>query len=171
MVEVKADGAPALPQSRVRDVIRLDADMEGLSVRRDALLTVSKAAELFIELLVQEAMNGTQGSVKKIEYKHIAEAVHGIPAFAFLQEMVPLDSSRAVHLDAFAGLAEAATAEDVNPTTDQHDGTKDETPSKPAHSICTPAVAVDNTETVQSSAGSGHFDALGPAEGGMDIET
>mmetsp|Transcript_14474 Transcript_14474/g.38703 ORF Transcript_14474/g.38703 Transcript_14474/m.38703 type:complete len:97 (+) Transcript_14474:91-381(+) len=71
-----------LPASRVREVLRLDADMREMMVKKDALDALTLAAQMFVAVLTEEAVKGAKRA-SRLEYADVVDAVQTIPAFHF----------------------------------------------------------------------------------------
>ncbi|KAK2579655.1 hypothetical protein KPH14_011579 [Odynerus spinipes] len=87
-----AQGLPAkmkelrLPMSRVKTIMKSSPYVD--TVGQDGLYLVTKATELFIHYLTEEAhMQSNKGN--NLDYKHLAEVVQTNDTLAFLREIMP----------------------------------------------------------------------------------
>ncbi|XP_031347943.1 nuclear transcription factor Y subunit C-3 [Photinus pyralis] len=71
---------------RVRKIMKSSAEVEHIS--KDSVTVVTRAAELFIMLLLKEAHTDPK-KVKKLEYKNIANVVNDSERYEFAREMIP----------------------------------------------------------------------------------
>jgi histone H3/H4 len=77
-----------LPLARVKRIMKSDADVKLIS--QEAVVLVTKAAELLIEHLAEEAYKHTQLENRKtMQYKDLSLAVKSSEAFDFLEEIIP----------------------------------------------------------------------------------
>eukprot|EP00112_Aurelia_sp_Birch-Aquarium-sp1_P004663 Seg1528.3 transcript_id=Seg1528.3/GoldUCD/mRNA.D3Y31 product="DNA polymerase epsilon subunit 4" protein_id=Seg1528.3/GoldUCD/D3Y31 len=73
-----------LPHTRVRNMMKLDSDLHIAS--QDSVFLVTKAAELFIQFLAQEAhKKSVQSKRKTIQKRDLDAAVSEVDSFAFLE--------------------------------------------------------------------------------------
>lgn len=75
-----------LPVSRITTIMKSSSDAEKISKQSSQLMT--KAAELFIKTLTEEAYKLTDNG-KKLDYKHLAEVVNGADRYEFLRDIMP----------------------------------------------------------------------------------
>jgi chromatin accessibility complex protein 1 len=75
-----------LSLSRVKTIMKSSPDAENVS--QESVYLVTKATELFIKYMVQEAYKGSRNA-KTLEYKHVSELVQTREELAFLREIVP----------------------------------------------------------------------------------
>jgi len=75
-----------LSLSRVKTIMKSSPDAENVS--QESVYLVTKATELFIKYMVQEAYKQSN-SAKTLEYKHVSELVQTREVLAFLREIVP----------------------------------------------------------------------------------
>ncbi|XP_075237243.1 chromatin accessibility complex 16kD protein-like [Lycorma delicatula] len=74
-----------LPMYRVRTIMKSSPDVENIG--QDSLYLVTRATELFIQHLSQQAYE--MSCPEDIEYKHLAEVVQTSDNLLFLREMLP----------------------------------------------------------------------------------
>ncbi|XP_046673419.1 chromatin accessibility complex protein 1 [Homalodisca vitripennis] len=74
-----------LPVSRIRTIMKSSPDVENIG--QDALHLVTKATELFVQFLSQEALKRCDS--KELEYKQFAEVVQSSENMMFLREILP----------------------------------------------------------------------------------
>lgn len=78
-----------LPLTRVKRIMKSDADVKLIS--QEAVVVVTKAAELLLEHLAGESYKGASRESKKmIQYKDLAQAVRSEEAFDFLEDIIPM---------------------------------------------------------------------------------
>jgi len=75
-----------LSLSRVKTIMKSSPDAENVS--QESVYLVTKATELFIKYMVQEAYKQSNNA-KTLEYKHVSELVQTREVLAFLREIVP----------------------------------------------------------------------------------
>lgn len=75
-----------LSLSRVKTIMKSSPDAENVS--QESVYLVTKATELFIKYMVQEAYKHSNNA-KTLEYKHVSELVQTRDVLAFLREIVP----------------------------------------------------------------------------------
>ncbi|PSN46521.1 hypothetical protein C0J52_14832 [Blattella germanica] len=71
--------------SRVKTIMKSSPDVENVS--QESVYLVTKATEMFIKLMVEEAH--AKGNSDTLEYKHVSELVQTTDELAFLREIVP----------------------------------------------------------------------------------
>ncbi|ESO09539.1 hypothetical protein HELRODRAFT_127849, partial [Helobdella robusta] len=73
-----------LPLTRIKTIIKTDSDVNLVS--HDAVLLITKATELFIESLAEQAYENTAQAKRKTVYKRdIDLAIENIESLAFLE--------------------------------------------------------------------------------------
>ena len=86
-----ADAQPLLPLARVRKIMKYDDEVT--NVREEAVVAVARAAELFLEYLVEEtyreASRQARHAVKRLTYADLSRTVREIEALHFLADIVP----------------------------------------------------------------------------------
>lgn len=75
-----------LSLSRVKTIMKSSPDAENVS--QESVYLVTKATELFLKYMVEEAYKESNNS-KSLEYKHVSELVQTREELAFLREIVP----------------------------------------------------------------------------------
>jgi chromatin accessibility complex protein 1 len=75
-----------LSLSRVKTIMKSSPDAENVS--QESVYLITKATELFIKYMVEEAYKESNNS-KSVEYKHVSELVQTREELAFLREIVP----------------------------------------------------------------------------------
>lgn len=75
-----------LSLSRVKTIMKSSPDAENVS--QESVYLVTKATELFIKYMVEEAYKESNNS-KSLEYKHVSELVQTREELVFLREIVP----------------------------------------------------------------------------------
>lgn len=75
----------SLPMSRVKTIMKSSPEVENIS--QESLYLVTRATELFIQYLTQEAFRIS--GHHKMDYKHIAEIVQTREEMEFLREIMP----------------------------------------------------------------------------------
>ncbi len=77
-----------LPLTRVKRIMKSDVDVKLIS--QEAVVLVTKAAELLLEHLAEESCKYTTSENRKtIQYKDVAQAVKECDVFDFLEEVIP----------------------------------------------------------------------------------
>jgi histone H3/H4 len=77
-----------LPLARVKRIMKSDVDVKLIS--QEAVVLVTKAAELLLEHLAEESCKYTTSENRKtIQYKDVAQAVKECDVFDFLEEVIP----------------------------------------------------------------------------------
>ncbi|KAF2883368.1 hypothetical protein ILUMI_22813 [Ignelater luminosus] len=75
-----------LPQTRIKTIIKSSSDVEVVS--KESTYLITRAAELFIKKLANQAYKETKRA-KKLEYKNIANVVNSDHCYEFLREIIP----------------------------------------------------------------------------------
>ncbi|KAF4527827.1 hypothetical protein B566_EDAN016311 [Ephemera danica] len=74
-----------LPIARIKTIMKSSPDVE--TIGQDSLFLITKATELFIQLVAQRAYQ-MSGEIE-LNYKHIAEVIQTEEEFEFLREILP----------------------------------------------------------------------------------
>ncbi|CAM1322416.1 CHRAC1 (predicted) [Pycnogonum litorale] len=75
-----------IPVYRIRTIMKSSPDVENIG--QEALFTIARATELFVEHLAATALlEGHTGN--KVDYSDLAEIVHGKQNMEFLHDIVP----------------------------------------------------------------------------------
>ena len=84
MEEDKADKLTQFPMGRVKNIMKMDPDVNMAS--QEAVLAITKALELFVESLAKEAYVYTERSKKKtIAKSDVDKAIDAADCLAFLE--------------------------------------------------------------------------------------
>ncbi|KAI4501116.1 hypothetical protein M0802_003919 [Mischocyttarus mexicanus] len=76
-----------LPMGRVRNIIKMDPDVN--FVTQEAVFLITKSTELFIDSLAKEAYKYTVQTRKKtLQKQDIENAINNVDALVFLEEML-----------------------------------------------------------------------------------
>ncbi|XP_015109751.1 chromatin accessibility complex protein 1 [Diachasma alloeum] len=75
-----------LPMSRVKTIMKSSPHVE--SIAQDGLFLVTKATEMFIHFMSEEAHKQSKKS-SSLDYKHLAEVVQTNETLEFLKEIMP----------------------------------------------------------------------------------
>ncbi|XP_011308113.1 chromatin accessibility complex protein 1 [Fopius arisanus] len=75
-----------LPMSRVKTIMKSSPHVE--SIGQDGLFLVTKATEMFVHFMAEEAHKQSKKS-SSLDYKHLAEVVQTNETLEFLKEIMP----------------------------------------------------------------------------------
>lgn len=80
-----------LPISRIKTIMKtnVQSSQPSLQLSQDSVVMITKAAELFIGKLSQEAAVAIPSDRKEIGYKPLALSVQNSDRFHFLRDLVP----------------------------------------------------------------------------------
>ncbi|KAH6660379.1 histone-fold-containing protein [Truncatella angustata] len=125
-------GQTQLPLSRVKKIIAQDQDVQICS--NNASFAITVATEMFIQHLAAKALDQAKAERKprrNIQYKDIANAVHGHDNLEFLEDLVPktvkfkdVKATAAATRASLRGGRSADDAEDEEPRAPAPNGTK-----------------------------------------------
>ncbi|XP_017887833.1 chromatin accessibility complex protein 1 [Ceratina calcarata] len=111
-----------LPMSRVKTIMKSSPYVD--TIGQDGLYLVTKATELFIHYLTEEAhLQGNKGN--SLDYKHLAEVVQNNDILEFLREIMP----RKITVRQFKEMMAAKSSNSSSESSDSDSDSESETDS------------------------------------------